>query len=179
MTLELLDRKDAADFLELSTRTLDRYIARKTFSIKRKAGKVFLVKEELDAWKNQKDPAVAHVVSEGQEIQISGENSSKYQILYQEAKEELAKKDALLRQMHYQLGVLETEAKQSVPLLEAQQNHRELEEEIEKLEGERARLVASLTATHRGRMIFFFFAFCFFLLSVSLLFGILTPGQIL
>ncbi len=166
----LLDRNEASAFLEISTRTLDRHISKNTFSIKRKGGKVFLLKSELETWKNERTPEIAHVVAEKMEIQNGGIENVRYQFLYEELKEQLEKKDSLLRQMHYQLGVLETEAKQSVPLLEAEKNHRELEEEIIRLEEERARILASLRTTHRGRIIFFLFALFFFCLSIGFIF---------
>ena len=43
-----LDRKTVADMLNISTRTLDRYVAKKTFSTKRIKGKVFFHAKEIE-----------------------------------------------------------------------------------------------------------------------------------
>jgi hypothetical protein len=45
-----LDRKSVAEMLKISTRTVDRYAAKKLFSIQRKKGKIFFHQKEVEGY---------------------------------------------------------------------------------------------------------------------------------
>jgi excisionase family DNA binding protein len=60
----VLTRNEAADFLGISTRTLDRYIRRGRVSYKKSANKVLLAQQELDKLKE-------HLHSINQDMQFT------------------------------------------------------------------------------------------------------------
>ncbi|HID91921.1 TPA: hypothetical protein EYG96_02255 [Candidatus Gracilibacteria bacterium] len=165
-----LHRADAAEYIGVSTRTIDRYIAKGKLSVTREHGNVLLLKEELDVIKENKNSSAAQVIGKQKSAKqtISQENTTdlslnnqfaqeihKYKVLYDDVKQELEKKDDLLRQMHYQLGVLETEGKSKIPMLDAQTERQELEKNISNLEVEKNLLLDDLKTARSGRSIFF------------------------
>ena len=173
---EFLTRPQAAKYIGVSTRTLDRYVAQNKISVVRKNGHVLLRISELDVILAQKNPVAAQVIQK--EISTSSqekdihEKIQKYKTLYEEAKIGLEQRDDMLRQMHYQLGVMETEAKGTIPMLEAENTRQELEHNIKNLSEENGILKKELDTARNGRTIFFvvslvllFLLFIFFLIK--------------
>ncbi len=176
-TNTFLKRTDAAKYIGVSTRTLDRYVAKGKLSVKREHGHVLLLKEELDVIKNSKNSSATQVVgntnakkqytasqsssyTENTQTDLALQNQfakeiHKYKVLYNDVKEELEKKDELLRHMHYRLGVLETEGKSKIPILDAQTERKELEKNITTLEVEKRLLQENLKTVRNGRSVFF------------------------
>lgn len=181
----LVSRQKASKILGVSTRTIDRYIAKEKFSIVREEGKVFLDSRELEEFKVGKNPVVAQMVQHSLSSLDKEEEKEekKYKILYEASKEEGEKKDEMLRKMHYKLGILETEAKQSVPLLEAETLQIQVQElqdtmaSIDEMEEENSRLKLYLHSAKTGR-IFFFVLSLFFLLLILGIF-ILQNGRLI
>ncbi len=177
----LVSRQKAAQILGVSTRTIDRYIAQEKFSVVRDDGKVLLDSRELKNHKNGKNPVVAQVVrshsSSSKNPEISHPSTElseispeilKYKILYEELKNETSQKEGLLRQMHYKLGVLETTAQNTIPVLEAENAQKEIEEDLEKITQKNAELKANLQSARNGYIFFFILAFVFLLLLLAI-----------
>lgn len=169
----LLSREEAAEIIGISVRTLDRYIAKKRFSIVRRSGKVFLRKDEVERYRSVNEASTGEIVEDGRmEMAMShfapSQEDGKYKILYEESLNTIEKKDAMLRQMHYQLGILENEAKHNIPLLQAQNSQKELEQKIESLAYEKDVYRRRWELSHKGRIFFFalsvflFFSLMFF-----------------
>ena len=167
----LISREEAAEMIRVSVRTLDRYIAKKRFSSVRRAGKVFLRRDEIENYKSVNEASSGEIIEHGSmEMGISAfslhAEEGKYKILYEESLNTIEKKDAMLRQMHYQLGILENEAKHNIPLLQVQTFQKDLEEKIGALSYEKDIYQKRWELAQRGRV--FFFA-----LSVFLFFSLL------
>ena len=158
---EFLTRPQAAKYLGVSTRTLDRYVAQNKISVVREKGHVLLRISELDILHQQKNPVAAQVISDistsenNENLHEIHEKIQKYKTLYDEAKIGLEQRDDMLRQMHYQLGVMETEAKGTIPMLEAQNTRQELEHNVKNLSEENGILKKELDTARNGRTIFF------------------------
>jgi excisionase family DNA binding protein len=175
----LVSRQQAAKIIGVSTRTIDRYIAQEKFSIVRKGGKVLLDERELEEFKSNKNPVVAQVVKSSSKKTTTKSNESplvsessfeetKYQILYENAQQEVIKKEEVIRTMHYQLGTLETAAQNSIPALEAENEKREWEEFTDKLSEENIKLKALLKSAKNGRIIFFSLSIIFLLVIITI-----------
>lgn len=124
----LFDRNEAAKFLEVSTRTLDRYVQKKKLNPLRKKGKLFFRKEDLEQEKMSQQVHNPHVLSASTSDDTEAE--TKYKILWEESKEQLQQKERLLLELNHRLGFLEAELRHSVPLLESQNNEQQLEETL-------------------------------------------------
>ncbi len=156
---KLFTRQEAARFLRVSTRTIDRYIADQRISVVKDQGRSLLRKTEL---LELQGPVVGQVVSAL--VPQEDEEHSKYKVLYEDAKEQIEKRDELLRHMHYQLGKMEVEAKNTVPMLEAQNKQQKLEQEVHTLQSENSILKTDLQSAKTGRVVFFSIAFLSFIL---------------
>jgi len=177
----LVTRQKAAKIIGVSTRTIDRYISQEKFSVVREDGKVLLDSRELKEYKNGKNPIVAQVVqhtNETKENNISiplASDEGRNQILYEEIKSHMENKECLLREMHYKLGVLETESKNlqgtTIPLLESENEKQELSSQIEDISTENKKLKSILKSARNGR-VFFFILSLVFLILILLIFVI-------
>lgn len=165
---DILTRVQAAKFLGVSTRTIDRYVAQEKFSVIRENGKVLFNRADLEDFRNAKNPVIAQVIK-SPSVQRSSEEVKKYKILYEEAKQDLEKRDVLIQQMHYKLGSLEANEKNMVPILEAQTEKREMEEVIDTLGSENVSLSQQLKKAEYGRT-FFFFLSLVFLITIGAIF---------
>jgi len=144
----ILDRKMASRLLKVSTRTLDRYIKAKKMSTRIIGGRIWLNKEEVLAFKDVKDgyvkiesidmsipkvtidENVEPMDEEYSTSQINVESMSRegrkktnfndeiYKKLYLELKEEIKEKQLRLEIANYRVGQLESQVKNSIPLLE-------------------------------------------------------------
>jgi len=144
----ILDRKMASRLLKISTRTLDRYIKAKKMSTRVIGGRIWLNKEEVAAFKDLKDGYVKveavdmsipkmtidengnmvdeeYTTSQNSVESMSTERRKKsnfddeiYKKLYLELKEELKEKQLRLEIANYRVGQLESQVKNSIPLLE-------------------------------------------------------------
>lgn len=160
---KLISRQEAAKMLRVSTRTIDRYIADQRLSVVKDQGRSLLRRTEVLELKDLKSPIIGQVVS-ALSHREEFEDTSKYKILYEDAKEQVEKRDELLRHMHYQLGKMEVEAKNMVPLLEANTKQQQLETKVIALQSENITLKTNLDSAKTGRMVFFSIAFISFLL---------------
>lgn len=161
----LLTRPESAKLLGVSTRTIDRYIADGKLSVVRKNGKVLLERSDIELIKNQKNPVVAQIIKDlaPQANPEKEFETEKYRILYEQSKEDIDKRDELLRQMHYRLGSLETQNQNSVPVLEAENKERELITDLESSKQENVFLKDELSSAKKARMVFFILALISFI----------------
>lgn len=145
-----VDRKDASEFLGVSERTIDRYVRAGKLLCRKVGHHVYLSKEELLQLKNTQDEAPVRVAEEDTtvvehtprveeapldlsvpEAHTSVENAV-YRHLYEETRQELDKKQREVEALHYRLGQMEYEMKNTVPLLEysKQKEHLEVENKV-------------------------------------------------
>lgn len=139
----VIDRKQAADLLHVSIRTIDRYIQKGTLQKEEINGRIFLHTPDLKPLLDQKklqnkylsQLASTHTDSEPQNLSspshhqqgsaqsveadyATEESSDVYKNLYEQAQEELKNKQERLEGANYRVGQLEGLLKESVPLLE-------------------------------------------------------------
>lgn len=121
-------RPDAAELLDISVRTLDRYIKNGRVRTRRQGKHLYLNRQDITILKQGGIQEPVSVLStheakkEGApESGVSSEHSTgDYAIatLSPEAIAMIAQKDTLLKELAYRVGVLETELKNSIPLIE-------------------------------------------------------------
>jgi DNA-binding transcriptional MerR regulator len=140
----VIDRKQAAEMLNVSIRTIDRYIQKGTLQKEEINGRIFLRTRDLKPLLDQKklqnkylselaehepaspSPAPEERVSQSleasytdSEYQTTDEGGEDiYKKLYEEVQEELKAKQERLEGANYRVGQLEGLLKESVPLLE-------------------------------------------------------------
>lgn len=143
----VIDRKQAAEMLNVSIRTIDRYIQKGTLQKEEINGRIFLRTRDLKPLLDQKKlqskylselaennnshsstpaeekntspaPLEASYTDSEYENASSHEDADIYKKLYEEAQEELKSKQERLEGANYRVGQLEGLLKESVPLLE-------------------------------------------------------------
>lgn len=143
----VIDRKQAAEMLNVSIRTIDRYIQKGTLQKEEINGRIFLRTRDLKPLLDQKKlqskylselaennnshsstpaeekntspaPLEASYTDSEYENTSSHEDAGIYKKLYEEAQEELKSKQERLEGANYRVGQLEGLLKESVPLLE-------------------------------------------------------------
>ncbi len=123
-----LSRKEAADIMKVSTRTLDRYIKSKKLSSKSIAGRIMLSSDEIAGIGNKR-PHRKVSKSTGQKkvyeintsnIETNDTEEKVYRKLYEELKMEVKIFQQRLEGANYRVGQLESQVKASVPLLDHQ-----------------------------------------------------------
>ncbi len=150
--MEVLDRKQAAKLLNLSIRTVDRYIKSSKFPIKNIGGRVFIHLKDLQPILKQKgitprtgdfkQPVKSNLITT--DIPINDENvpdpkskpesKAVYRKLFEELQEELKSKQKQLEGANYRVGQLEGMLKESVPLLDYKKAMLKEQEKRESLE---------------------------------------------
>jgi len=124
-----IDREDGATMLGISTRTLDRYIRAGKIRAKKKGKKVFLHSDDVLKLKGGEMEPEMTMDNRSYEIQeevalepmtqfVTKPLIVSYKELYEESKSLLARKDELIQDLSYRLGNIETELKNSIPMLE-------------------------------------------------------------
>lgn len=132
IALYTVERKDAAAFLGMSLRTIDRYIRANKLSHRKSGYNVYLMQSELTNLKNNRTELVSSVdivdIDNTQEEQsadmprfeMPGQDNFEtlvYKGLYESTKKELIKKQKEVDGLNYRLGQVEIELKNTVPLL--------------------------------------------------------------
>jgi hypothetical protein len=131
-----VSRKQAADIMNVSTRTLDRYIKSKKLSSKSIAGRIMLNRDEVDSFKktrthrnvkknkSSKKKKVYEINTSyiDPEKSKAPENTEEkvYKKLYEELRQEVRVFQQRLEGANYRVGQLESQVKSSVPLLDHQ-----------------------------------------------------------
>ena len=158
MSTTYLDRTEASKILKVSTRTVDRYVRKYRFKTKKNGRKVLLKKEDVDqiiqehvgqfidisstkldkkldknSVQNEVDN-VSNITVKNVEVkervsENEGNTENKiYKKLYEDTKEELKQKQERLEAATYRVGQLESQIKNSVPLLDFNRKEKELKE---------------------------------------------------
>lgn len=160
-----LTRKDAADLLNISTRSIDRYIKSGKIRTK-KDWKVVLVNEEdIDKLKNSWDSNQEIIlptkkekkqVEENDFVDTEGKVTTSKSLsvldnIYEDLKNELNKKDSIIQDLSIKLWRAEEIAKNSISLIEFKKSQFLLEEskdflskEVTDLKHDRSRLLRDL-----------------------------------
>jgi len=144
---EYLTREDAANFLGISTRTLDRYVQRKIIKPRRRGRRMMFLRTDLDALANTHDP-VSQVIRG--DTSLSLEQAPQFSTLVglaQEMHREIQKKDQEIAHLHFELGKYQEIAKNSIPLLESSKRDYKNEDRVKNLTRE-------LTNARLGKHIF-------------------------
>jgi hypothetical protein len=144
-----ISRKEAAQILKVSTRTLDRYINGRKLSTKNIAGRIFLNKDELTQFFRQKRThrsvkrsasrptrnrppkrtneyedvytiPVEHKEKASEGDIVTSVEDRIYKKLYEEIRDDVKKFQQRLEGANYRVGQLESELKASVPLRDHQ-----------------------------------------------------------
>ncbi len=143
-----LDRKSASKILDVSVRTLDRYIKAKKLSTRNVDGRVWLRRDEVEAYSrggsvggSQSDDNVSMsnvdktvaseevdntvVISPDIHEEINGKDRSQstnfddvYKKILLDVKEELRERQERLELANYRVGQLEAQIRNSIPMLE-------------------------------------------------------------
>lgn len=160
-----LTRKDAADLLNISTRSIDRYIKSGKIRTK-KDWKVVLVNEEdidklRNSWesnqeiilptKKEKKQVEENEFIEAEEKVTTSKSLSVLDNIYEDLKNELNKKDSIIQDLSIKLWRAEEIAKNSISLIEFKKSQFLLEEskdflskEVTDLKHDRNRLLRDL-----------------------------------
>lgn len=135
---EYLAREDAAAFLGISTRTLDRYIQRRILKPHRKGKRMMFLRDDLETLGLAPDPK-SQIVAETDMPVLPAQPPAEMAALIslaQEMHREIKVKDQEIAQLNFELGKYQEIAKNSVPLLEAAQRDRVSKDQLNHLQTE-------------------------------------------
>ncbi len=180
MSTIYIDRNEASKILNVSTRTLDRYV-RKYRLKTRKDGRRILIKRaeinkiinehvghfvDISSTSNVDKKSVHNRVDETSNISVQdvkvesvkkgGYEEEIYKNLFQETKKELKDKQERLEAATYRVGQLEAQLKNMVPLLDFSRKEKELKEvqgTIEQKELEKEQLARQMQRRIRAEII--------------------------
>lgn len=128
-----ISRPEAAKLLDVSLRTLDRYVRKKNMRTKRSGRNILIVREDiLQMVKRpvlESEVVSSHNGSENTseqrrneipsaDLSTSGETNSVVRQFLEDYRQQLAAKDQKIEVLQYRVGELESQLKTSVPLLE-------------------------------------------------------------
>ncbi len=117
-----IDRQKWAKILEVSTRTLDRYIRKGKIRSQKRSKKIYLNDQDVEILKNwwiQEDYEIINNqnnISSSSFIQKS--TWSNFKELYESSQRIIERKDQIIQDLSYRLGNAEAELKNSIPILE-------------------------------------------------------------
>ena len=157
-TQTYVDREEASEILKVSTRTIDRYIRKYHFKVRKDGRRVLMKRKDLDriiqdqighfAYFEQApigQPSKKQENENETQLQISDIKLEKvtkkesaeervYRELYNEAKRDLKERQDRLEVATYRVGQLESQLKNMVPLLDYSQKEKELKEAHQAIE---------------------------------------------
>lgn len=182
-----IPREEAAESLRVSTRTLDRYLRKGKLKFKVDGRNVFIHEKELAELKfklEKKQKSAPRKEPREMPTQRSETESFTFQSapnhsnhseekvfreLYAEASAELKAKQEKLEAASFRVGQLETQLKNSVPLLEYKQHEEQITQEITILKTENVELKTKLVSENTKTKIFLIAAIV--TLAVALILG--------
>lgn len=145
-----IDRDEAAKELNISTRTIDRYVRSGKIRSQKKWKKIFLNTQDIEILKNwwiQEDYEVIKPREKQEEtgfITKSIETSRSIKNLYEDTLRVIEKKDDVIKDLSYRLGKAEVELKNSIPILEYKKTTFLLESTNNKSEEEKKELTTNI-----------------------------------
>ena len=119
-----IDREKAAEMLDMSTRTIDRYIRSWKLRSQKRGKKVFLNAQDVEilkSWGIQEEYEIITPKEKSEEswfVTKALDNSKNYKNLYEDSMKMIEKKDEIIKDLSYKLWKAEVELKNSVPMLE-------------------------------------------------------------
>lgn len=144
-----IDRDTAAKTLEISTRTVDRYIRSWKIRTIKKWKKILLNNQDVEilkSWWIQEDyEVIKPQVEENTGFTIKPlDGTRNYKSLYEDSLRVIEKKDEVIKDLSYRLWKTEVELKNSIPLLEYKKTTFLLESSNNRTEEEKKELHSSL-----------------------------------
>ncbi|EKE28013.1 MAG: hypothetical protein ACD_3C00111G0030 [uncultured bacterium (gcode 4)] len=120
-----IDREQAAKELNMSTRTIDRYIRAWKIRSQKRWKKVFLHDQDIKIFKTwwiQEDYEIiepaSEVIFDTWFVTKAIDSTRNYKNLYEDTQKIIEKKDEIIKDISYRLGKAEVELKNSIPMLE-------------------------------------------------------------
>lgn len=136
---ELLTREETAQFLQISTRTLDRYVRKKILKPRKDGRRTVFRRVEVEALAETPGEQ-PHIVSESKSKETSPDTPDKNILalanLAQEMHRELKEKDEQIANLNYELGKYQEMSKNSIPLLAMEQKERNDQEKLTNVRSE-------------------------------------------
>jgi hypothetical protein len=188
-----IDRKTASKKLNVSLRTIDRYIAIKKISVKKVEGRIWLNNKEIQKLQKQKErmhrgisdrQSTLHDMSidNGETLSTLGRQISAYQRensageiykkLFDELKQEIYTKQKQLEGANYRVGQLEAKLKESIPLLEfnkainaEKRLKKDMEDEMKFLQTASNQLKKKIKEEKTNKLVYLFILFILLLLQ--------------
>ncbi len=182
-----ISRKAASELLKISIRTVDRYVKLKRVSSRVVNGRIWLDRDEIDLLKSGQESQVRVVNRDVSTLKTSIDNvdnieivdhdfvdnlstmsnktrpreENTYKKLYEELKEELNEKQERLEIANYRVGQLESQVKNSIPMLEyhherfmLKRSEEDLQEKLTESTGIIKRLATNLKQAKLSKRIF-------------------------
>ena len=150
-------REEAADLLEISTRTLDRYVKSGKLRTKRKGKKIFIHDEDIRSLQSSEPeliratdgPRMEEVVFFDESVQETGFRRKPvmvdYRDLYEDAMKRISEKDRVIQDLSYRAGHAESELKNSISMIEYKKATFLLESAKSKTEDEKKQFEAEIS----------------------------------
>lgn len=147
-----MNRQQAADFLGVSTRTIDRYVVKWSIRYKKIANKVVLAKEDLEKLQEElelvQQPTSMPTTVESSTPAAGGQKSPSVQWnslkefvdLLHEKDKTIEDKNSIIFALQHQIGQMESRLQQVIALPDYTQEKTELEHTIQSLETEKTLL---------------------------------------
>lgn len=139
-----VDREDASKILNISTRTIDRYIRNGKIRSQKKGKKVFLHSQDVEiiknGWIQQEYEVISNKEKETWFTTKPIVGWKDYKNLYEDSVRLIEKKDDIIKELSYKLGKAEVELKNSIPMLEYKKTTFLLESSNNKTEEEKTKL---------------------------------------
>ncbi len=146
-------RNDAALELNVSVRTIDRYVRLGKIRMKKEGKIIYLHKNDIDRMKHGGIQEEVTIVSKPRpaesDMTLRTLQEARYQSLYEEAKTQLAKKDETLKELAYQIGKLESRLQESIPIAEHKKTAYLLESSKTRIEEETKQLRTHIVSLER------------------------------
>lgn len=144
-----IDRESASKILDISTRTIDRYIRSGKIRSVKKWKKIFLNNQDIEILKNWWIQEDYEIISPKEKNDTwftikALDNSKNYRSLYEDSIKIVEKKDEIIKDLSYRLGRAEVELKNSIPILEYKKTTFLLESSNNKTEEEKKELNNSI-----------------------------------
>lgn len=147
-----LTRKQAADYLDVSTRTIDRYVKKWELSYKKIANKVILAQEEVHSLKQefdilQQEPKAPTIESKASKPRTSKEqwlatewsvwSISEFATILEKKDQKIEEKNQLIFMLQRKIGEVETQMMQMVALPHHTEEKEKMQAAIIDLEAEK------------------------------------------
>lgn len=142
MSMYKLTRQEVADKLNISTRSVDRYIKAWKLRSKKEWKVVYVKNSDVDSllwgWENRQEVIVEHKVINNTDVKkevVKKDNNVSWTLwtIYKDLKEEIVKKDHLIQTLAMRVWKAEEVAKSSVSLLDFKKSQYLLEESKDSL----------------------------------------------